>query len=145
MAKRDPRFRRFALCGSGPCLYAVLVLVAPAVAGGAAPDLPDWLAARLRATTARPADSLPAWIARYEYDGRTVYYFPPRCCDIPSELYDAAGNLLCRPDGGFVDGDGRCPDFLARRRGGEIVWRDGQGRGGPPAPDSGRVGSPDAR
>jgi len=142
MAKRDPRFRRLALCASGPCLWAVLALVT-AVAGGAAPDVPDWLAARLRPTTARPGDSPPAWVARYEYDGRTVYYFPPRCCDIPSELYDAAGNLLCRPDGGFVDGDERCPDFLARRRGGEIVWGGGRGRGGPPAPGPGRVSPPD--
>ena len=125
MAKRDPRSRRLALCGSGPCLYAVLVLVAPAVASGAAPDVPDWLAARLRATTAEPAGDRPAWVARYEYRGGTVYYFPPRCCDIPSELHDAAGDLLCRPDGGFVDGDQRCPDFLAQRRGEDIVWSDG--------------------
>jgi hypothetical protein len=102
-------------------LSAVLALVAPAVAGAPAPDLPDWLAARLRATTARPAGDTPPWVARYEYRGEAVYYFPPRCCDIPSELYDAAGNLVCRPDGGFVDGDERCPDFLARRWGGEIV------------------------
>src|SRR4051794_17552749 len=145
MAKRDPRFRRFALCGSGPCLYAVLVLVAPAVAGGAAPDLPDWLAARPRATPARPADRLPAWIARYEYDGRTVYYFPPRCCDIPSELYDAAGNLLCRPDGGFVDGDERCPDFLTRRRGGETVWPAGRGQSSPSTSNPDRGTSADTR
>ena len=109
------------------------------------PDVPDWLAARLRATTAGPAGDRPAWVARYEYRGGTVYYLPPRCCDIPSELHDAAGDLLCRPDGGFVDGDARCPDFLARRRGGEIVWGDGRDRGGPPAPGPGRVGPPDAR
>ena len=145
MVKRDPRSRRLALCGSGPCLCAVLVLVAPAVAGAPAPDLPDWLAARLRATTARQDGSAPAWVARYEYDGRTVYYFPPRCCDIPSELYDAAGNLLCRPDGGFVDGDERCPDFLTRRRGGEIVWPAGRGQSSPSTPNPDRGTSADTR
>ena len=137
MAARGPRF-----LGFRPCLCAALALVTrAAVAGAPAPDLPGWLAARLRATTAGPPGDAPAWVARYEYDGRVVYYFPPRCCDIPSELHDAAGDLLCRPDGGFVDGDGRCPDFLAERRGGEIVWRDGRGRSGSSAPDPGRASS----
>ena len=146
MAARGPRSRRFGRCSPGPCLCAVLALVTPAAAADApAPDVPDWLAARLRATTAGPAGDRPAWVARYEYRGGTVYYLPPRCCDIPSELYDAVGNLLCRPDGGFVDGDEHCPDFLARRRGGEIVWSGEQGRVGPPAPGPGRVGPPDAR
>ena len=145
MATRDPRSRGFAPCGSGPCLYAVLALVTPAVAGAPVPDLPNWLAARLRATTAGPAGDMPAWVARYEYGGRTVYYFSPRCCDIPSGLYDAVGNLLCRPDGGFVDGDERCPDFLARRRGGEIVWPAGGGQGGPPPSDPDRGTSTEAQ
>ena len=145
MARRDPRFRRLALCASGPCLWAVLALATPAVAGAPAPDLPDWLAARISPTTARPAGDAPAWVAKYEYGGGTVYYFPPRCCDIPSELYDAAGGLLCRPDGGFVDGDERCPDFLTRRQGGKIVWPGERGRSGLSAPDPGRVGPPDVR
>jgi hypothetical protein len=123
-------------------LYVVLALVTPAVAGAPAPD---WLAARIRPITAQPAASPPAWVARYEYRGGPVYYFPPRCCDIPSELYDAAGDLLCRPDGGFVDGDERCPDFLTRRRGGEIVWSGERGRSDPSAPAPGRVSSPDVR
>ena len=143
MAARGPRSRGLERCRPGPCLCAALALVTPAAAG--APDLPDWLAARLRATTAGPAGDRPSRVARYEYRGGTVYYLPPRCCDIPSELHDAAGDLLCRPDGGFVDGDAHCPDFLARRRGGEIVWGDGRDRGGPPAPGPGRVGPPDAR
>ena len=145
MAARGPRFRGFRRCCTGPCLYAVLALVKPAAAGAPAPDVPGWLAARLRATTAGPAGDRPAWVARYEYRGGTVYYLPPRCCDIPSELYDAAGNLLCRPDGGFVDGDERCPDFLAERRGGEIVWGGERDRSGPSAAAPGRGSSPDVR
>jgi hypothetical protein len=143
MAARGLQFRRFGRCCPGPCLCAVLALVTPAAAG--APALPDWLTARIGATTAGPAGDRPAWVARYEYRGGTVYYLPPRCCDIPSELHDAAGDLLCRPDGGFVDGDARCPDFLAERRGGEIVWSGERDRGGPPAPGPRRVGPPDAR
>src|SRR5437016_5036289 len=133
MAARGPRSRGFSRCCPGrPCLCALLALVTPAAAGAPASDLPGWLAARISPTTAEPAGDAPAWVARYEYGGGTVYYLPPRCCDIPSELYDAAGNLLCRPDGGFVDGDERCPDFFARRRGGEIVWPAGRGQGSPP-------------
>ena len=145
MAKRDSRFRSLALCGSGPCSYVVLALVTPAVAGAPAPDVPDWLAARISSSTAQSAGDAPAWVARYEYDGETVYYLPPRCCDIPSELYDAAGSLLCRPDGGFVDGDERCPDFFARRRGGEIVWPDGRGQSSPSTSDPDRGTSADTR
>lgn len=46
-----------------------------------------------------------------EYNNEVAYYIPPRCCDIPSELYDANGKLICYPNGGFVGGDGKCPTF----------------------------------
>ena len=69
MVARGPRSRGFGRCFTGPCLYAFLALVTPAAAGAPAPDVPDWLAARLRATAARPAGDAPAWVARYEYGG----------------------------------------------------------------------------
>lgn len=70
----------------------------------------------------------PEFVARYDYNGAIVYYIPPRCCDIYSELYDAGGVLLCHPDGGITGGgDGRCTDFLDRRRNEEIVWRKAPG------------------
>jgi hypothetical protein len=76
----------------------------------------------------QPVANPPAYIARYEYQGQVVYYLPPRCCDIPSTLYDAAGVILCHPDGGLSGiGDGRCPDFIAQRTKEQIVWRDGRG------------------
>jgi hypothetical protein len=69
------------------------------------------------------ADS-SVYIARYEYQGKTVYYVSPRCCDEPSALYNAQGVLLCEPDGGFTGrGDGRCGDFLATRRNERMIWR----------------------
>lgn len=66
-----------------------------------------------------------AKIYSYSYNGATVYYFPPRCCDIPGELYDEDCNLICRPDGGFTgDGDGKCPDFFKLRTGEKLIWED---------------------
>jgi hypothetical protein len=69
----------------------------------------------------------PVEIWQYEYDGEPVFYLPlarSHCCDIPSVLYSVRGELICRPDGGFTgDGDGRCPNFVARPAAGVLVWR----------------------
>jgi hypothetical protein len=46
------------------------------------------------------------------YKGRTAYYYPPRCCDIPSRLLDEQHKLICYPSGGFAGGDGKCPQFI---------------------------------
>ena len=54
-----------------------------------------------------------------------MFYVPPACCDVPSELYDHDGNLICGPDGGIRGtGDGKCPDFFEKRREGTLIWRD---------------------
>jgi predicted small lipoprotein YifL len=74
--------------------------------------------------TQPPADP-PLYVASYEYRGQVVYYVPPRCCDIFSDLYSASGDLLCHPDGGLAGhGDGRCSDFLRQRKNETIIWRD---------------------
>ena len=71
----------------------------------------------------RPPANPPAFIASYQYRGQVVYYVPPRCCDIFSDLYDAAGKLICHPDGGIAGhGDGRCPDFLSKRTNETFLW-----------------------
>jgi hypothetical protein len=51
-------------------------------------------------------------VFRTTYRGRLAYYIPPRCCDIPSQLYDEHGTLICYPHGGFAGGDGRCLSFV---------------------------------
>ncbi len=62
-------------------------------------------------------------IWRYRFYGETVYYVPPKCCDIPSVLFDEKGEVLCSPDGGLTgSGDGKCPDFFDKRRNGKLVW-----------------------
>lgn len=67
----------------------------------------------------------PAKIYSYEYKGQAVYYFPPRCCDIPSTLYDKECNVICSPDGGITGaGDGKCSDFFSERKNEKLIWED---------------------
>jgi hypothetical protein len=51
-----------------------------------------------------------------EFNNRVAYYIPPRCCDMPSELYDENGKLICYPNGGFAGGDGKCPTFVIGKK-----------------------------
>jgi len=91
----------------------------------APPDTPAWLTELIQRLEREPVANPPASIVRYRYKGQTVYYLPPRCCDVPSNLYDADGRVLCHPDGGITgSGDGRCPDFLTERTDEHLVWRD---------------------
>lgn len=47
------------------------------------------------------------------------------CCDLKSDLYDANGNLICHPDGGYAGtGDGKCQEFFAERKDGRQLWDD---------------------
>lgn len=86
---------------------------------------PEWVAALIARLESEPVANPPASITRFDYRGQPVYYLPPRCCDIPSTLYDAAGAVLCSPDGGFIGrGDGRCAGFFTERTNEHNVWRD---------------------
>jgi len=85
---------------------------------------PAWLTALIQRLEAQPVANPPAYIARREHAAGVFYYLPSRCCDIPSDLYDVDGTLVCHPDGGITGGgDGRCPALGAPLRE-EIVWRD---------------------
>ena len=90
-----------------------------------APLLVPWLRELIQRLESEPVANPPAFIARYEYKGQPVYYLPPRCCDIFSDLYDADGVIIGHPDGGITgQGDGRVPDFLEVRENENVVWRD---------------------
>jgi hypothetical protein len=98
-------------------------------ANPAAPDftssMPAWLTALVRQSEAQPVANPPAFIARYDYKGQTVYFLPQRCCDIMSVLYRQDGSVACHPDGGLKGtGDGQCADFFVERRNEHIIWRD---------------------
>ena len=92
---------------------------------GAADEVPRWVRVLITQIQAQPVANPPSLIVQYEVDGRTFYYVPPRCCDIPSVLYDSNGKVLCSPDGGLTGrGDGRCPPGLTQLTGGRLLWRD---------------------
>ena len=88
-------------------------------------DLPSFVVQRIELLKVAPKSNPPASIWRHKYKGRVVYYVPPSCCDVPSELYDDDGNLICGPDGGLTGkGDGKCPDFFEQRTEGLRIWHD---------------------
>ena len=112
-----------------PRTTGLLAVLALSVACATEPPVktepvPEWLAAIIDQLEHPPVSNPPEFIAQYKYQGQVVYYVGPRCCDIPSTLYSAAGAVLCAPDGGFSGGgDGRCPDFMAARSDEKILWR----------------------
>ena len=97
-------------------LYLVLTLAAVASCKEPAPEFVHEL-------IASPPFGSAHEIWRYRFNGETVYYIP-QPYDSPSVLYDSDGKVICSPDGGLRgDGDGRCPTFFKKRRGGRLIWK----------------------
>ena len=92
---------------------------------------PTWLQRKIAEYQNLPPFNPPRSIVRATYQGKTVYYVSAACCDLPSELYDERGTLVCYPDGGFAGGDGRCPLFATFGQSISTVWRDDRGRARP--------------
>ena len=125
---RGPQLRLTgnALAGLLCLLLASSALVSCSDAGPE--SLPGWRTELIEQLESQPLANPPLSITRYEYQGQIVYYLPPQCCDVWSVLYDADGNIICSPDGGFTGaGDGRCPTFFAERKDELVVWRDSRG------------------
>jgi len=88
-------------------------------------DLPQWVERLVQEYEQAPVANPPLSISRCEYRGQTVYYVPPRCCDIPSSLFTEEGESLCYPDGGMDgQGDGTCTDFFTEKKDCDVVWQD---------------------
>jgi len=88
-------------------------------------DTPNWLKNKIKQLKKESVQSPPASVFEYTYKGDRVFYFPARCCDIFSDLYDEQGSLLCHPDGGFTGGgDGQCPDFWQNSTETRLIWKD---------------------
>ena len=89
---------------------------------------PEWLTNLIQQQQTQPVANPPASISRYDYNGPIVYFLPQQCCDIPSMVYDAKGNIICHPDGGISGkGDMRCPDFFEKRTNEKLIWKDARG------------------
>jgi hypothetical protein len=86
---------------------------------------PTWVDELIAKFQSDPVGNPPQSIYKYEYEGQTVYYVPPQCCDQFSELYDANGSIICAPDGGLTgSGDNRCPDFFNESTNESLIWND---------------------
>lgn len=87
--------------------------------------VPTCLQTRIDLIKAQGVWSPPAKVYQYRYEGRTVYFIPQHCCDIPSMLLDEQCNTICLPDGGFAgSGDGKCSDFFEKRTDEKLIWAD---------------------
>lgn len=106
---------------------AVMLVILGAACATPTPaaDAPEWLAGIIAELQSEPVANPPATILMYQYQGRTVYYLRPRCCDVASTVYDSTGAIICSADGGLTGkGDGRCPDFFEKRTDEKLVWHD---------------------
>jgi hypothetical protein len=86
-----------------------------------------WLQVKIWDYQSKPVSNPPRSVIKTTFEGKTVYYVPPVCCDIPSELYAEDGMLMCYPSSGFTGaGDGKCPKFKAEYFDNKtsIVWQD---------------------
>jgi hypothetical protein len=96
------------------------------------PRNPLWLELLIAKCSLEPQPGQPYEIWRYRYRGADAYYVPPRCCDVPSLVFDANGKVLGAPSGGLSGrGDGQLPDFPTA--GGTLIWRSDRNTQGPVA------------
>ena len=109
-------------------LYIPIVILVIIIAGcsqSTQQENPQWVDQLINKYESEPVGNPPQSIWRYEYKDQIVYFVPQQCCDMFSTLYDADGNELCAPDGGFAGGgDGLCPDFFTERTDEILIWKD---------------------
>lgn len=109
-------------------LLLLLILLPVSLIGctqSAANNNPGWVNNLVTTFQKDPVGNPPQSIWQYEFKGQVVYYVPAQCCDQFSTLYDAAGDVICAPDGGFTGhGDGKCPDFFQLRTNEKLTWQD---------------------
>ena len=87
--------------------------------------LPECINKMIGDFTKAAVENPPRKIYSYNYQGRTVYYVTPPCCDFFSDLYDAECNLIGHPDGGITGkGDGKMTDFHSTKSAERLVWED---------------------
>ena len=106
-------------------VFSILAVLLAGCAQATQTGNPDWVDKLINQFTSEAVGNPPQSIWSYDYNGQTVYYVPPQCCDQYSTLYDATGKVICAPDGGIDGkGDGRCPDFYEKRSNEQLLWKD---------------------
>lgn len=84
-----------------------------------------WLQAKIWEFQSQPVANPPRLISKTVFEGKTVYYISAACCDIPSQLFDEDGKLICYPSGGIAGGgDGKCKSFILDNPARTPVWQD---------------------
>lgn len=84
-----------------------------------------WLQAKIWEFQSQPVTNPPRVVSKAVYGGKTVYYIAAICCDIPSQLLDEDGQLICYPSGGITGrGDGKCASFVVDKSALSTVWQD---------------------
>lgn len=87
----------------------------------------EWLKNLIRQLRQEKPANPPAKIYRYTYREQVVYHLTGRCCNLPGQVYDINGNVICEPDGGITGkGDRRCTDFFETRSNKTLIWEDNQ-------------------
>jgi hypothetical protein len=110
-------------------IFAILITTVAGCSPSAQPENPPWVEGLINKFQNEPVGNPPQSIWRYDYNGQTVYYLPPQCCDQYSVLLDENGKEICAPDGGLTgQGDGRCHDFMEKRTDEKLVWKDNRTR-----------------
>jgi hypothetical protein len=90
---------------------------------------PGWVDDLILSFKSAPVGNPPQSIWQYEYNGATVYFVPPQCCDQYSDLYSYFGVIIAHPDGGITgSGDGRATDFFTKRTKEVLIWKDDRKR-----------------
>ena len=101
---------------------------APAAATISKPQLNTtvpWLQVKIWEFQSQPVANPPRVVSKSVYEGKTVYYISAACCDIPSQLFDEDGKLICYPSGGIAGGgDGKCKQFVLDKPAMSTVWQD---------------------
>ena len=87
--------------------------------------IPVCIKALITKLEAEPVTNPPSKIYSYTFEGKTVYYLPPVCCDNFSDLYDDSCKIIAHPDGGFTGkGDRKAPTFHDDKKEEKLIWED---------------------
>jgi hypothetical protein len=86
---------------------------------------PSWIKTRIFSQSLLPKSDPPSSVTRCFYKTQSVYYIPPKCCNISGFVYDENGFKICSPDGESSEtGVPNCRDFFAERRKCTDIWKD---------------------